>query len=129
MKVVAPVFSIALALAALGLSGARARAGVSDACAAPSPTYPSFCSIPRAPTDVRAPKAYRAAVIDVRVAARTLQRQSAQGWTTQPQDAAAFAAQARQEATAPPPMTDTATSAEAFASEGRERAAPPRKTH
>ena len=85
--------------------------------------YPRFSDIPKTPTDVRAPRAWAAAVSDVEAARAELYAATApETWTLE--DTEAFAARARAAATPPAPVTP-ASGAEAFASDARERATPP----
>ncbi|HEX7758854.1 MAG TPA: hypothetical protein VF459_05100 [Caulobacteraceae bacterium] len=131
--------AFATILAAPGAAGA----GVSCAQSAPAPglapdivaraaqphDFPSFCSIPKIPTDVRGASDWKAAVLDTRLAGARLQRQTAAStWTLDRTDD--FAAGARSEAAPPPPMNpaseaDTAT----FAKSLRDRATPPPRPH
>ncbi len=91
--------------------------------------FPSFCSIPAIPTDVRGASDWKAAVVDTRLAGAQLQRQTAAStWTLDGTDD--FAAGSRSEAAPPAPMTpaseaDTA----AFAKSLRDRATPPPRPH
>ncbi|MBS0409236.1 MAG: hypothetical protein JSR86_04925 [Proteobacteria bacterium] len=87
--------------------------------------FPSFCSIPAIPTDVRDAGAWKTAVVDTRVAGARLQRQTDPStWTLDGTDA--FAADARREAAAPPPMTPASEGdAEAFTQQLKARATPP----
>ena len=85
--------------------------------------YPQFSDIPKTPTDVRAPRAWAAAVFDVEAARAELYAATApETWTLEGTEA--FAARARAAATPPAPVTP-ASGAEAFASDARERATPP----
>ncbi len=125
--------------------GAPAAAGAATACAqgAPAPglapdivaeaarphRYPTFCSIPKMPPDVRSVAQWKAAVVDTRLAGARVQKQTAPGtWTLDRSED--FAAGSRSEAAPPPPMTpaseaDTA----AFAKALKERATPPPRPH
>lgn len=93
--------------------------------------YPTFCSIPPAPTHLRSPTAFRDAVLDTRRAGRDLLHASGPetfGLTTN--GATPFANQARREAAPPPPMNpQDILEAEAFARDARKRASPPKHHH
>jgi|GEM_PF-3394739 len=87
--------------------------------------YPTFCSIPPTPVGVRGAGAFKAAVVDTRLAGARLASQTAPS-TFSLGDTEAFAATQRDEAAPPPPMTapseaDTAD----FTKAARERATPP----
>ena len=89
--------------------------------------YPTFCSIPPTPVGVRGPGAFRAAVVDTRVAGARLVSQTAPS-TFSLGDTDAFAAAQREEAAPPPPMTaPSEADAEAFAKAARARATPPKR--
>lgn len=130
-------FFLALALTAPSLA-ARAQA---PSCANRPSTvtrvedatlpYPSFCSIPRAPTGVRTPAAFRTSVVKVRRAGRELVRASGPGTFGLPLTGAAdMAAAARAEAAPPPAMNpQSAADDEAFARQARARATPPTRPH
>lgn len=85
--------------------------------------YPKFSDIPPAPTDIRPPRAWAAAVEDVESARRELYAETAPGtWSLGGTEA--FATDARR-AVAPPPVAGAPANTEAFAREARERATPP----
>jgi len=140
MKAFRPHFStLIFALTILG-TAATARAGsnscapASDAAAADGRAalaYPTFCSIPKRPTDIRAPDAFKAAVLDTRRSGVALVRATNPGTFGLPQSGAgAFAAKARSEAAPPPPMNpQNVTDAAAFARDARAKAAPPTRPH
>ncbi len=89
--------------------------------------YPTFCSIPPTPSGVRQPTAFKAAVVDTRVAGARLVRQTAPS-TFSLGDTDAYAAAGRAEATPPPPMTTPSdAAAEDFARAARARAKPPKR--
>ncbi|MGI9168648.1 MAG: hypothetical protein ACR2FH_00530 [Caulobacteraceae bacterium] len=89
--------------------------------------YPTFCSIPPTPTDVRDAAAFRGAVAKARIAGANLARPSAPS-TFSLQDTGDFAASAREEAAPPPPITTPdQADAEAFAKAARARATPPHR--
>lgn len=120
---------------AVGLLSAGAAAAVcapppgAPAMGAPAAHagFPTFCSIPPVPTDLPSASAFRAAVVQTRLAGRTAERQASPAtWSLPEGGAEAFAAQARAEAAPPPPMTSEAD-AEAFAARLRELATPPRR--
>ena len=148
MKDLAREFSMTRALCLGGFAlvlGAPAAAGAATACAqgAPAPglapdivaeaarphRYPTFCSIPKMPPDVRSVAQWKAAVIDTRLAGARVQKQTAPGtWTIDGTED--FAASARGEAAAPPPMTPASESdTAAFAKALKERATPPPRPH
>ncbi|HWE98477.1 MAG TPA: hypothetical protein VG248_01645 [Caulobacteraceae bacterium] len=107
-----------------------APGAATSTAAPPAPGgFPNFCSIPAVPRDVPTPAAFRTAVVDTRVAGRAAEHQASPAtWTLPEGGAEAFAAQARAEAAAPPPLTSEADT-EAFAARLRELAAPPRRVH
>lgn len=85
--------------------------------------YPTFAEIPPAPKDVRAPKAYAAAVADAKSALAKLESETGpETWTLNGSDS--FAANAQREAGAEPAAPKGADT-EAFARGLRERATPP----
>jgi hypothetical protein len=140
MKAFGPHFSTLIFALPILAMAATAHAG-SDSCAgktaAPPPdevaamAYPTFCSIPKRPTDVRAPTAFKAAVLDVRRSGIALVRASGPDSFGLPASgAAAFADQARAEATPPAPMNpQNVADAAAFAREARAQATPPTRPH
>jgi len=91
--------------------------------------YPTFCSIPRTPRDVRSPAAFKASVVEIRRAGQRVMRDTAPGTFELPiGDADIFSRSARADAAAPadvltPLQPDTA----AFASDARREASPPAK--
>ena len=89
--------------------------------------YPSFCDIPRTPTDVRAPAAYKSVVVDTRQAGRRVVRATGPETFGLPLgEADAFSRRAQAEA-APPPEVSAMPPEEsaAIAAELRKRATPP----
>ncbi|MBV8683591.1 MAG: hypothetical protein JO111_11995 [Caulobacteraceae bacterium] len=130
MKALLVTFSIAIASLTAWGSGAAQAATPGDCSAAPAAGgYPSFCSIPQPPTGVRTAAEFKTAVLDARGAGRSLTRATARmNWSLSPGQAAPFAAQARAEATPPPPMTPPGE-AEDFARRAREEATPPPRPH
>jgi hypothetical protein len=132
MKALLPAISIVVAVATAG-AGGFAQAATPAVCAtthaAATAGYPSFCSIPQPPRDVRTATEFKQAVADARLAGRSLTRATAQmKWSLSPGQAEPFAAQARAEATPPPAMTPP-ESAEEFARRAREEATPPPRPH
>jgi hypothetical protein len=123
------------------ISGGGTVHAAATPCAQPKPTtlsndaakrgYPTFCSIPPAPSHLRSPAAFRDAVLDTRRAGRDLVRESGpQTFGLAADSAAPFASQARREAAPPPAMNpQDVIEAEAFAREARKRAAPPKNPH
>lgn len=90
--------------------------------------YPTFCSIPPVPHDVRSAMAWKAAVVDTRVAGARLKQES--GPSTFSLDATSdFAGDARSEAAPPPPMTSPDDTTEAFVKGAKSRATPPPRPH
>lgn len=86
--------------------------------------YPSFCDIPKIPTDVRGVAEWKAAVLDIRRTGANLQRETAPDTWTLDGSTAGFAAESRSEAAAPPPMNPDQDT-DAFARQLRDRATPP----
>ena len=85
--------------------------------------YPKFSDIPPAPTDVRPPRAWAAAVADVEAARANLYAETAPAtWTLS--ETEAFAARALADVS-PPPVAGAPANTEAFARDARERATPP----
>jgi len=111
-------------------SGA-ATSGAAPADEAAGLAYPTFCSIPKRPTDIRAPAAFKAAVLDTRRSGVALVNATSPGTFGLPEaGAGAFAAEARSEAAPPPPMNpQNVADAAAFARDARAKAAPPARPH
>lgn len=130
MKALLATFSIAIAsLMAVGSRPAEAATPGDCAATPANGGYPSFCSIPQPPTGVRTAAQFKADVMEARVAGRSLTRTTERmSWSLSPGEAAPFAAQARTEATPPPPMTPPGD-AEDFARRAREEATPPPRPH
>ena len=119
---------------ALCLLAGQARAAAS--CAAPPPLppdlvaeaqkphpFPTYCSIPPIPTDVRSAEGFKAAVQDVELAKSELAAQVAdERWSLSGTDT--FAAGARSTA-APPPAMPSETDTVAFLKAMKKRATPP----
>ncbi len=108
---------------------ARPAAGPTDQAAAVA--YPTFCSIPKRPADVRSPAAFKAAVLDTRRSGVTLVRATAPETFGLPASGAgAYASEARAQAAPPQPMNpqNLADSA-AFARDARAKAEPPKRPH
>jgi hypothetical protein len=144
MKPLAPLFSFgSIAAIAAGAICATLPRALSAAVAAPSPApllppdlvadaaavhaYPTFCAIPAAPTNVRTASAFKALVVDTRVAGARVVASTAPS-TFSLTDTEAFAAAARAFAAPPAPMSSTDQSpTEAFATSARDRALPPRR--
>ena len=132
-------------LAALLLAlGAPAASAATESCTAPSGTellppdmvaaargphaFPTFCSIPPIPRDVRSAAQYKAAVVDTRLAGRDLTRDSAES-TFSLTGTDDFAAGARNEAAPPPPMDNPEGDTAAFVDAAKKRATPPPRPH
>jgi len=98
-----------------------------SAQAATKPTFPTFCSIPAALKNVRTAAAFKAAVVQTRLAGAGLVRRTAPdtftlGGTRE------FQARAEQEAAAPAPMpTPGGPDTQSFIEAARARAAPPER--
>ena len=126
-----------VAAAVLASSGGARAQGCAGQAAPPATAtgapeapagYPSFCSIPRPPTDVRSVGAFREAIVETRLAGRAATREGGPDTWTLPEDGAgAFAAQARAEAAPPPPENHGPDAdAKAYSDELRRMATPPR---
>ncbi len=125
MKALPSHISMAIvAMATIGCA-ASAVAGSPTTCASGSGAYPTFCSIPKPPTDVKPPGAVHTEVIATRLAGRDLVRATDPSTFTL-EDTAGFAARATTEAAPPPPVT-TPSEADtgAFAKAARAAAKPP----
>lgn len=114
----------------LAASPLIAPAGTVCGAAATSGAYPSFCSIPATPGDIRPPEAFHAAVLDIRLAGRRVMSDAAGSGFGLPIGAdEAFAADARLQATPPAPMPGLADAdTAAFAASARAKASPPAKS-
>jgi len=140
MKALAPQFSTfifgltILGTAAMAHAEGNSCLTMSEAGQADQPStlvYPTFCSIPKRPTDVRAPSAFKAAVLDTRRSGVALVRATRPDTFGLPAaGAGAFASEARAEAAPPPPVNpQNVADAAAFARDARATAAPPRRPH
>ena len=110
----------------LGLDLALAASGASavTTCAAPV-GYPSFCSIPAVPHDVRTAEAFKSVVVDTRLGGRSLEQNTGPNQFSL-SDTAGFEAQAKLEATPPAPITTPGPAdTEAFLRDARARVTPP----
>jgi hypothetical protein len=124
---IAKALASAVGLLALPMSVAMAATGTAP-CAQTAAGYPSFCDIPRTPTDVRSARAFKGAVVDLRRSGRGVVRDTSPGTFGLPLgQAEAFSQAARTEAAPPPPEAAAAPAGntEADAAELRRRAAPP----
>ncbi len=140
MKRLAPTFSMTLASTAMVglviLGTPRAMAAAAPGASSPLPEdiagkslgvgrFPTFCQIPTRPGDVRTGKAFRQAVVAIRLAGMRLAAQSAPA-TFSLDDTDGFAGAARAQAAPPPPMASTdPQQTEAFINQAREQARPP----
>jgi hypothetical protein len=131
--------AFATILAAPGVAGAAASCAQAAPVSGLAPdivaqttqphAFPSFCSIPKMPTDVRGASDWKAAVVNTRLAGARLQRQTAAStWSLEGTDD--FATGSRSDAAPPAQMTpaseaDTA----AFAKSLKDRATPPPRPH
>jgi hypothetical protein len=132
-----PVLLVAAALAASSVAAAAADGScvadtstlspeVAAEVSRPHP-YPSFCSIPPVPKNVRSAQAFKTAVVATRVAgARLVRRTAPTTWTLE--DTPGFARTARSEAAPPPPVPTSGTTQD-FIDKMRARATPPPKPH
>ncbi len=140
MKAFGPHFSTLIFALPILAMAASARAG-SNSCEAKTVTapadqasdlaYPTFCSIPKRPADVRSAAAFKAAVLDTRRSGVALVRATGPGTFELPASGAgAFASEARAEAAPPPPMNpQNVADAAAFARDARLQAAAPKRPH
>jgi hypothetical protein len=127
---------LAAALAASSHGAAAEGSCVADASglspqvaaevARPHP-YPSFCSIPPLPRNVRSAQAFKTAVVTTRLAgARLVRRTAPTTWTLQ--NTPGFSRTARSQAAPPPPVPTSGTTQD-FIAKMRARATPPQKPH
>ncbi len=140
MKALCGKYSMMAGLAVLlaASAGSLARAATAP-CAAPAPVlppemvakarqataWPTFCSIPPTPTDVRTAQGYKNAVVDVRLQGVRLVRRTAPD-TFSLEGTEDFAAQAMRQAQPPPPMaTPNEAPTAAFIAALKARATPP----
>jgi hypothetical protein len=115
-----------LALSAVQASASPAVGARACGAAADAEAYPTFCGIPKTPTDIRSAEAFKGAVVATRRAGARLTRDASEGFGLPVAAAEAFAAEGRAEAEPPPAATEsTADDTEAFAAAARRRAAPP----
>jgi hypothetical protein len=140
MKALGPTFSTLIFALPILATATMARAE-SNSCVAKAPpapadsparaAYPTFCSIPKRPTDIRSPAAFKAAVLDTRRSGVALVRATGPGTFELPEGGAgAFAREARAEASPPAPMNpQNVADAAAFARDARAKAAPPARPH
>lgn len=115
-----------MAGSAIAAVGCSTQSGVSDHA---GETYPNFCSIPETPRDVRKADAFKAAVLDSRIAgARMVKQTDAASFTLSATPV--FESSARRAAQPPPPML-TAADADtaAFVQAAKAEAAPPSRPH
>ena len=85
--------------------------------------YPEFCTVPAAPTDLRPPVAWAAAIDDLRRTGDETVALAQSAFTDQP-STDSFTAEAMRDATPPPALT-TPSNTEDFARSLRARATPP----
>ena len=90
--------------------------------------YPSFCAIPQAPSDVRPPADWAAAVADANAAGAETNAEAAQVFSPLEEPSEPFAEELRQQAT-PPPQLGNPQSTDAFVRDSRGRATPPPVPH
>jgi len=93
-----------------------------------APGYPTFCSIPQIPTNVRPPEAFKSAVVETRRAGRQVVELNAAAPTSlRLGEAEEFAQDARVYAAPPPPEAGPALDTSAFEAEALRRVAVPPK--
>ena len=140
MKPLAPTFSMTLVSAAmvgsviLSAPCAWAAAVANPSAALPDDiagkpanvrTFPTFCQIPRRPSNVRTGKAFKEAVVAIRLTGVRLAAQTAPG-TFSLENTDGFASAARAQAIPPPPMAPPfGQPTEAFTNQARALALPP----
>jgi hypothetical protein len=140
MKALAPIFSMTLVSAAIfGTAILSAPCAWAAAVASPSAAlpedvagkasnvrvFPTFCQIPPRPGNVRSGKAFKEAVVAIRLAGVRLAAQTAPG-TFSLENTDGFASAARAQATPPPPMAPpSGQQTEAFTNQARALALPP----
>jgi len=91
--------------------------------------WPTFCEIPPTPRDLRGAQAFKAAVLNTRLVGRDVDVEAKAGPFSL-SDTEDFAARARMDAAAPPPLTPTgAPDAAEFTDQARARPAPPARAH
>jgi hypothetical protein len=119
--------SVSTAPAATASAATGAAEGPRPCGPATSTAYPTFCGIPRTPTDVRSPKAFKAAVVDLRRAGRRLVRATGPDTFGLPIGEAEAFSRSGQAQAAPPAEISAAPSedSEGAAAELRRLAAPP----
>ena len=134
------MIAVPVLLAAAALAASPVTAAAADgACAAETSTlspqvaaevarphpYPSFCSNPPMPRNVRSAQAFKTAVVTTRLAgARLVRRTAPTTWTLE--NTPGFTRTARSEA-APPPPVPTSGSTQDFIDQMLARATPPPK--
>ncbi len=140
MKALAPFFSMTLVPAIIagsvvvGASAARAVTAPSPSASLPqdiagkpegSGDHPTFCKIPVLPSNVRSGKAFKEAVVGLRMTGVRLVAQTAPA-TFSLENTDAFAASARAEAAPPPPIAPPdGQPTDAFINQARTMARPP----
>ena len=114
-------FVVALAVASAGAASAKTAS-----CANGPGGYPTFCSIPKPPTDLKSPATIHHEVLEARLAGRDLVN-ATQPSTFTLDDTAGFAQRAITEAAPPPPVTTPSDAdTEAFVKAARATAIPPK---
>ena len=126
MKALARHISITIVAGAAFVWTGHGMAGTASSCANEGGGYPTFCSIPNPPTQLKSPAAIHREVLDTRLAGRDLVN-ATQPSTFTLDDTAGFAERAITEAAPPPPVTAPSDAdTEAFAKAARDTATPPR---
>jgi hypothetical protein len=114
-----------VAVAAIAWAGGAAAKPASS-CGSASGGYPTFCSIPKPPTNLKSPATIHREVLDTRVAGRDLV-DATEPSTFTLDDTAGFSQRAITEAAPPPPVTaPSEADTEAFVEAARATASPPR---
>jgi hypothetical protein len=126
MKALARHISMRIvAVVAIASSGAAAASGV-PSCAGGGGAYPTFCSIPRAPTNLKSPGTIHREVLETRLAGRDLVDATSPSTFTL-DDTAGFDQRAITEAAPPPPVTTPSDAdTEAFVKAALAKANPPK---
>jgi hypothetical protein len=125
MKALARHISMTIVAAgAIAWSGTVAAAASS--CSKEPGAYPTFCSIPKPPTNLESPATIHREVLETRLIGRDVVDATAPSTFTL-DDTAGFARRAITEATPPPPITPASDAdTESFAKAARDTAIPPK---
>ena len=113
-------------VAAAAIACAGTAVAKTAPCSAAVGGYPTFCSIPKPPTNLKSPAQVHREVLDARLAGRDVV-DATQPSTFTLEDTAGFARRAITEAAPPPPVTTPSDAdTEAFAKAARATAIPPK---